>query len=144
MHVWRLIAHDKEPDTAINWFRASSRIAIGWGWTGDLRHLHGPKEIRELIEQEYPTLNNAGHGGASLWRLYDRVRIGDLVIVSDGKRRRMVMRVTGDYQFASVPPPGLGDYLHQRPAEYVERDPDQLWTEPAAGENIRWTLLRIR
>ena len=82
MRVWRLIAHHKHPDTAINWFRTSSRVAIGWGRIGDLRHLQGPEEIRERIQQ--------------------------------------------------------------RPAEYVERAPDQLWTEPADGENVRWTLLRVR
>lgn len=143
MHVWRLIAYTPyhegaHRDTAINWFRASSVIAIGWGRIGDLRGLQGPEEIRDRIQQAYPGLPNAHLGGPSLWRLYGGVRIGDLVIVSDAERRRMVMRVTGDYQFSSVaPPPEIGDYQHQRPAEYVERDPNQLWTEPAAGENVR-------
>lgn len=146
MHVWRLMAHDDpaKQDRTINWSRANCRIAIGWGRVGDLRDLHGPEEISRRIKQKYGDLHNAQLGGLSRWRFYDGMRINDLVIVNDSTRRpwRIVMRITGDYQF--VTSPGIGGYRHQRPAEYVERDPNQLWTRPAAGENIRWTLLRCR
>jgi hypothetical protein len=82
---------------------------------------------------------NAHLGGPTLWRFWKEMRDGDLVIVSDGKRRRLVMRVEGDYQWNA----GKG-YRHWRPASVVEdQDANWLWKRCgglAQGENVRWTL----
>ena len=100
-----------------------------------------------MIHEKYPTQRNAQLGGPSFWRFYDEMRVGDLVIVSDGHRRRLVMEVDGDYQWDSTPSQVAGrDYQHWRGASVVLQNPDELWRQcgsgPASGENIRWTLAR--
>jgi len=149
MRIWRLIAHHRDPDSAIAWFQNQGRITIGWSLIGDLRvsQPQTAKDISDMIHEKYPTQRNAQLGGPSLWRFYDEMRVGDLVIVSDGHRRRLVMEVDGDYQWDSTPSQVAGrDYQHWRGASVVLQNPDELWRQcgsgPASGENIRWTLAR--
>jgi predicted Mrr-cat superfamily restriction endonuclease len=141
--------HDAaEEDRVINWYRTNSRIAIGWGAIGDLRQFHGPDEISRRVKQVYRDTGvwPSGHGGPCLWRFYHEMGIGDLVIVNasadEQRRRRMVMKIKGPYEFVTAP--AVEDYPHQRVAEYVERDPNELWHGKALGENIRWALVRCR
>lgn len=149
MSTWRLIAHHFDAEHALRWFCADSLIAVGWGRVGDLRQ-HGPTGpdvITRLVRDAYPELENDRHGGPSLWRFYREAQTGDLVIVSDGTTRRLVMRVEGEYQYAETPSPvPPGDYQHQRRAIRVSADPDMLWLrcggKVSAGENIRWTFVR--
>lgn len=149
MRIWRLIGHHSDPDSAIERFRTHRGIAIGWGKVGDLRRARvaGPTEIAALIRQRYPRNRNAHLGGPSLWRFYDRMQTGDLVILGNGQHRRLVMRIDGEYSwnedFSAVPG---DDYHHLRPASVVLEDPDKLWhrcgSSVARGENARWTLAR--
>ena len=69
----------------------------------------------------------------------------DLVILSTGQRRA-VMRVLGSYFFVpeAQHPPADG-FQHQREAELVNVDPNELWDRAgrmAAGYSPRWTLIR--
>jgi len=149
VNIWRLISHHQDAEKAILWCKEKSRIAIGWGKIGDLRQ-SAPQDasaITSLIQIVYPELNNANLGGPSLWRLYSEMAIGDLVILSDGNKRQAVMRVTGDYEWTDDRQHELsGSYYHQRSAETTQDEPDELWkhcgAKVAAGENIRWTLIR--
>lgn len=151
MQVWRLIAHHEDADRAILWSKQMSRIAIGWGKIGDLRKV-GPESaeyLSSLIRVAYPKLDNAHLGGPSLFRFHEQMRIGDLVIVGDGRRRRLVMEVTGDYEWVGDQPQlRLGDYHHQRKAKICAAEvPDELWqrcgASAASGESIRWPLARL-
>lgn len=149
MNVWRLIAHHNDPEEAILWSQGTSRIAIGWGWIGDLRGT-SPQDaaaIGSLIRKMRPDLHNAHLGGPSLWRFYSEMAIGDLVILSDGNKRRAVMCITGPYEWTDNWKPRLsGNYYHQRSARIVHEDPNELWercgARAAKGESIRWTLTR--
>jgi predicted Mrr-cat superfamily restriction endonuclease len=133
-----------EQDRVINWYKTHSRIAIGWGAIGDLRQFHGPDEISQRVKQVYRVTGiwPSAHGGPSLWRFCDGMKIDDLVIVnaSTDPVRRMVMKIKGPYEFVTAP--AIKDYSHQRIAEYIERDPDELWHGVAPGENVRRTLVR--
>jgi predicted Mrr-cat superfamily restriction endonuclease len=149
VNIWRLITHHKDTEKAILWCKEKSRIAIGWGGIGDLRHSapQNASAITSLIHEVYPELNNANLGGPSLWRLYSEMVIGDLVILSNGNKRRAVMRVTGDYEWTDNWQYEIsGSYYHQRSAETTQDDPDELWAhcgaKLAVGESIRWTLVR--
>jgi hypothetical protein len=147
--TWRLIAHHNDPEPQLQAFRNLGCIAIGWGAVGDLR-LTCPANaaaITQMVRNAYPTLDNAHLGGPSLWRFFDEMQVEDLVIVSDGQRRRAVMRVTGPYIFTGqVQAAQVGGYPHRRTAVPVALDPDQLWAQCGAdvapGENVRWTLAR--
>ena len=150
IHVWRLVAHHEEADMAIQRCKESSRIAIGWGKTGALGSCSADAtEIARAIRASYPDLNNAHIGGPSLLRFAHQIRTDDLVIISDGVRRRAVMKVLGEYQWnRDWSPVSGGDYWHHRRAEfYSAESPEELWRRAggavAEGENIRWPLVRL-
>ncbi len=146
--VWRLIAHHIDPAAAIAWSRQNRRIAIGWGAIGSLSkcHVTSPSEIAELIRAAYPEITNAHLGGPSLWRLYDRMREGDLVILRGQAAIPAALEITGAYEWESGAAPLARDYQHQRRARVLQLNPHDLWqlagSAVAPGENIRWTLAR--
>lgn len=150
-HVWRLIAHHEDSDLAIQTCKEASRIAIGWGRIGDLhRFSASTSEIGKAIRSFYPKLSNARLGGPSLLRFAHQIRIGDIIIISDGSRRRDVAEVTGEYQWnTDWSPVPQGDYWHQRAANFWAVAPaDELWRRCGAavaeGESIRWPLARLQ
>ncbi|HEX7878485.1 MAG TPA: hypothetical protein VF720_03700 [Candidatus Eisenbacteria bacterium] len=145
--VWRLIAHHAEVDKALRWFVSSKLIAVGWGRIGDLSQmsLESPNDIAKLVSSSYPEMENSGSGGTSLWRFLNVMKKGDLVIL--GPKRRLVMRIDGDYEYSNVRSPiSPGDYRHQRRATRVAQDPEMLWlrcgAKIAPGEGMRWTVAR--
>ncbi len=151
MAVWRLITHHESPERQAHAFLDFGWIAIGWTSVGDLRKSRptGPADISSCIREAHETSDGISHGGASLWRFYQDMNIGDLVILASAKNRFAVVRVSGDYTFvpekrAEV----LGGYTHRRAADFVDFDPDALWqacgARFAAGENSRWTLARCQ
>jgi predicted Mrr-cat superfamily restriction endonuclease len=156
MNVWRLIAYhnnEAQKKDAVEWYRKTPRISIGWGLIGDLRK-SVPLDAFALTsmirkQESYTELNNAHLGGPSLWHFYSEMTIGDLVIISDGRHRHMVKRITGDYEWTRDSLPILSsDYYHQRSAETAEEEnADDLWERygpQALGETIRRTLVRCK
>jgi len=153
INVWRLIVHHSDPENMLKWSKNSSRLAIGWGLIGDIKDNRYilPQDISTAINKNmyYQDLHNAGHGGASLYNFCYNVTIGDLVILSTGRKRSLVMEVEGGYEFnkTSEKPP-IGDYYHQRKATVLPIDADKLWQvaggEPIAGHNIRWTFIKCQ
>jgi len=133
----------------LHWAKNTGRLAVGWGLIGNIKEnrYFSPQDISAAIKKYYPELKNAGHGGASLYHFCYNVQPGDLVILSTGQKRSLVMEVEGGYEFnsASKKPP-IGDYHHQRKASVMPIDADKLWQvaggAPIAGHNIRWTFLK--
>ena len=146
VNVWRLIAHHQDPGWAITWSQRNGRIAIGWGLVGDLRQqsFASAAEISAAIRRKYPMHTNSGLGGPSLWNFYAEIQQRDLVILSSGRRRELVLEVQGDYEWTEPSDPK--EYPHQRRARVRRLDPDHLWRMaglgPALGQNSRWTLFR--
>ncbi len=147
MNIWRLIAHHERPAEMAEWSRRQGVIAIGWGGTDDLHQQHFRNEagLKRLVAETHTgsSVSNCVNGGCSLWRLYNDMKRGDLVIVSASGWRALTMRVTGDYYFVGDDP--LNSYEHRRRAEVVAIDPNHLWQLSggmAPGENIRRTLIR--
>jgi len=145
MNIWRLIAHHKKPDEAIELMIEKSRIAIGWSDIGDMTKL-SPKnqsEITRAIKKAYPHLNNAHLGGPSLWNLFRKMRKGDLVTLNAKSRKICVFEITGEYFFEDGDCKIFGN-SHQRQASLTSIDPKDLWQSSGAsflnGENQRWTL----
>lgn len=145
MQVWRMIAHHKDPDSAIYAMKASDRIAVGWTAIGDLRLSppQDPSDLSTRIQSAYPDLENAHLGGPSLWNLWT-MREGDLVIVNGHGKRQCVFEITGPYFFAKDED-GILEYHHQRRAVLTGIDAESLWNANggmvAEGQNIRWTLV---
>lgn len=147
MNIWKVMLHHESPDAAEEWSKRNGRIAVGWGHIGDLRTLgcRNPKQIADAIRSQYPALNNASHGGQSLWNFFTGMKPGDLVLLAGGGKRRQVVEVTGEYVWASTED-SIGDYRHQRKVVFTARNPDQLWQDvggsAAAGQSVRWTVAR--
>jgi len=127
MRVWRIVAHNKDPEAAISWSLKTGRIALGWGDIDDLRKLDHVTErvIRGLLEREYPDVNNRPHGVRSLLKFWN-MKIGDLAIVGAGKGRRShVVRLVGQYEWNRRGP--SRDYNNQRAAVRTSDDANELW-----------------
>ncbi len=149
LDVWRLMAHHIDSEAVVDWSRENGRIAIGWGLVGNIvgQGYSSPKEIAQATRIHYPYIHNAPLSGVQLWNFCHTIKPKDLVIVSTGKRRALVMQVQGDYEFRPYEQAPLsGDYQHQRTAQVTAIDPDRLWrlagSSIAAGHNIRWTLVK--
>ncbi len=149
MNVWRLITHWNEPEAALNWSRINSRIAIGWGRTGDIRNYSSAREIVEAVHKEYPGIQNAPVSGRQLWDFCHTLAEDDLVILSVGKNggRSLVVQVKDQYEFVPFEEAPLrDDFQHQRQVQITQIDPNHLWhlagSQPAIGHNIRWTLIK--
>src|SRR5262245_1928170 len=132
--VWRLLIDD--PEVTLRWMSENGRIAIGWGEIGDIRQLGASDAIAEAIRarnESHPDhagkpATNVQHGTNSLHNFCYQMRPGDLVIVSDGSRRRGVWEVQGEYEYAEPAASPL-NYQHQRLAQPSEMDPDALWLQ---------------
>jgi predicted Mrr-cat superfamily restriction endonuclease len=148
MHVWRLIiTHHSDPEPMLRWVKNTGRLAIGWGNIGNINknRYFSPQDISDAIKLNYPRLNNAGHGGASLYHFCYNVQRGDLVIINKSGKRYLVMEVEGDYEFNSTSEkPPSADYHHQRKASVLPIDADKLWQVAGAahisGQNLYWTF----
>ena len=134
INVWRLtITHEPDPRPMLSRVMKSGHLAIGWGLIGSITEnkYTSPQEISDAIrnQTEYQHLNNAWHGGNSLYHFCYNVQRDDLVILSKSGKRYLVMEVKGDYKFDSnsEKPPNTGDYQHQREARVVPIDADKLW-----------------
>lgn len=85
--------------------------------------------------------------GTQLWNFCYILAAGDLVILSTGKYRALVVQVQGDYEFVSPDAaPLVGDFQHQRRVLITTIDPNNLWhlagSQAASGHNIRWAFVK--
>jgi hypothetical protein len=151
--VWRLMTHHQDPIGALDWARTNMRLAIGWGNIGDIKQsgYTSPDDITGAIRSDYPDETQPRVGGSCLYDFCYQMKQGDLVILSTGKKRELVMEVVGDYEYrdrSDAPPIGTRSYQHQRKARIVGLDPDELWNRagagPLAGQSPRWTLIQCR
>lgn len=154
-NVWRLKTHHVDPDEALRWMRVNEKIAIGWGEVGDLRTrgYASADDVKDAIRNAYPDARNVGQGGLNVWSFYDEMKHGDLVLLSSGTTRALVVEVTGDYVWeAEAPtiiygtPEQVGEYQHQRRVRLSAWSPESLWraagADAAKGQSIRWSLVR--
>lgn len=146
LNIWRLIAHHEKATEAVELMTKRNRIAIGWPESGNLHSLNPEtqSDIRHSILSTNAELPNATSGGASLWRFYKRLQMGDHVIVNANGRRISVFEIAGPYQFVEQEA-HIFSYRHQREAILTDINAEKLWHKVGAsvlpGENIRWTLV---
>ena len=132
--VWRLITHHIDPEHTLEWSKKTGRLAIGWGRIGDIeaKGYTSPDSISDAINKFYPGIGNAPQGGRCLYNFCYHMQPGDLVILSTGSRRALVMEVKDGYEFKSNPKDApMEGYQHQRKAKTLPIDPNMLW--PCAG-----------
>ena len=140
--VWRLMAHWEEPEAVAEWMKRERRISIGWCQQVDLASHRTPNEIGETIRRTWPESHNWMYGKTQLWNFIHEAKIGDLVIVSSGKRREYVARIIGEYEHEEETTFNVG---HHRRVEITTIDPDKLWQlagKVGEGQFVRWTFIR--
>jgi len=149
MTVWRLNAHPSDAGRTARWFTRDCLVAMGWGDVGDLRRASpsSSTSIATMIRKADPDSTDSQLGGQALWCFFHDMVVGDLVLVSDGANRDVVMRIDGDYEWSGqVSPVAPGDYQHQRRATLTAIDASELWascgSRIAEGEDRRWRLAR--
>jgi predicted Mrr-cat superfamily restriction endonuclease len=150
--VWKLIPHHLSKDGALAWTKSNGRIAVGWGWVGDIykKNYFDAKDIANVIKRVFEEGNhpykNSAEGGLTLWSFAKEMQIGDYVIVSGNRPRQLVVKVTGDYQYSPSVNPLLINYEHQREVEITYINPDELWqlagAKTIAGRSPYATLAR--
>lgn len=94
-------------------------ILSGWGgdedWT-DPKYVSYDEVYKRGRELDAKATGNSGHI-SQLWALRGNMRVGDLVVVSDGNSRfRAIGEITGDYQF--VPSPD--GFNHRRTVRWLK------------------------
>lgn len=140
--VWRLMAHWEQPEKVAQWMKKEGRISIGWCHEIDLSNHQTPDEIGKTILQTWPESHNWMYGKKQLWNFIHEAKIGDLVIVSSGKRREYVAKIVGEYKHSEDKTYNVG---HHRATTLTNIDPDKLWAsagKAAPGQGIRWTFIR--
>ena len=149
MNIYRMIVHHTDRPAAMRWTHANSRIAIGWGKSGDVTNYQTKADIKAALPTHYPPpiRNNFKSGSESLWSFCHDFKIGDLVILSGNTTRELVVKVVGDYEFVAGASPLFGEYNHQRRVELTEYDGDKLWRAAGgleAGVSRYQTLVRCQ
>lgn len=148
MNVWRIIAHHESVTRAVQRYRDEGFVALGWGGIGDLTAMKpdNPDVIAEEAKTKYPDIANTAECGRCLYAFYKDVEIGDLIILSDGKNRLNVFKVTGDYYFEPKKERDIGEHQHRREVKLSFRDPEKMWKRPVPVEgekwNSRWAFIR--
>jgi|GEM_PF-2069570 len=146
MNVWRLVAHHEDAERVAKWDLKHGVVGLGWSKIGDLRAYKSADAIHEAVVKAYPDNRNRHRAHKHLLQFRDSVVEGDLIILSTGKRRVKVVRVTGPYQF-DPDWESNGVYGNQRSVTLTAIDPDQLWIDSggrADGENKYAALLRCK
>ena len=140
MNIWRLVAHHEYPQEAMLLSIEKNVIAIG---CLEVAEPKSQTDISQLIKQFHPNLKNAHLGGPSLWNFYQRLAVGDLVILTVFGQRKKVFEVTGDYYF-TADNESIEGYCHQRSAQLTGLDAEKLWQDCGEsfllGQNQRWTF----
>jgi hypothetical protein len=103
MTVWRLNAHPSDAGRTARWFTRDCLVAMGWGDVGDLRRASpsSSTSIATMIRKADPDSTDSQLGGQALWCFFHDMVVGDLVLVSDGANRDVVMRIDGDYEWSA-------------------------------------------
>ena len=145
--VWRLVTHHAHAERMLLWSQNNDQIAIGWDAGGDLSGFTSAAQISAAVALHLPNNRNKGVSGPQLWKFVHELKVGDLVILSTGKRRGAVMRVSGPYFFAGETDGDDQLYHHRRSAQLTDIDPNVLWRAAGAGDlapnqSIYWTLVR--
>lgn len=147
--VWRLITHHSDPKSLLTWSLSRGLIALGWNEIGDVRRYRSPEEIVAAVRRAYSQNRNAPFSGGQLWNFAHKMKVGDLVILSTGKRREVVMEVTGEYRHTGESFEGDRYYSHVRAAKPVQICAERLWKaaggpELADGNSMRWPFVECR
>jgi len=139
------------PEAVFQRFMQNKVIGLGWAIVGDLRVLRpsSPRQISDIIKDdpEFYELRNWISGGHSLYGLYHDMRIGDLIIIVVGPKRRTVVEVIGEYYYTEDNLLIEDELYHRRRVGETRIDPDTLWrqhSEAFPGWSLRWALTKLR
>lgn len=95
---------------------ANDYVALGWS----IASYEGCEAVadiqKRLVDRGY-TEDNLDYAGRSLNSFVNQMKVGDIVVVSDGNLKlKAIARVTGDYEYIET---DVHDYFNRRPVEWM-------------------------
>lgn len=126
---------------------AGGYVLLGYGGAIDFSGCTSREQVQERFAQAgiTPEKPATDYGITSVTAFVTRMKIGDLIVVSDGNFKfRAIGEVSGDYQFKSHPD-FPGDYSQMRPVKWLRQyQPSLPHTELLNGQFSQMTLYELR
>jgi len=125
---------------------ADGSIFIGWPKLGDLRQYETRAELRSAYDAAYEPAQEPTNNMDSIWRFYQEMKPGDIVIANKGWRELTgIGRVTGDYEYR---PADGDDFPHLRAVKWIVTSPvsfdENVFTTPTVTPVHSKRLTTIR
>nr|WP_083300116.1 AAA family ATPase [Pseudomonas sp. HMSC08G10] len=122
-------------------------VLLGYGGAIDFSGCNSRQQVQERFAQAGITPENLAtdYGITSVTTFVSRMKVGDLIVVSDGNfKLRAIGEVTGDYQFKPHPD-FAADYSQMRPVKWLRQyQPSLPHTELLNGQFSQMTLYELR
>lgn len=122
-------------------------VLLGYGGAIDFSGCTSRQQVQERFAQAGITPENPAtdYGITSVTTFVSRMKVGDLIVVSDGNfKLRAIGEVTGDYQF-KLHPDFAADYSQMRPVKWLRQyQPSLPHTELLNGQFSQMTLYELR
>lgn len=80
-------------------------MAIGWDEMQDLRHFKSKEEIRQRLQELWPSNGDKKNDAHACWQFAHNVKVGDIIFVNQGRTGLLGYGVVeGDYEFDASRP----------------------------------------
>ncbi len=136
-NYWRIGTTDNTGASFWEEMKTENKICIGWAELGDLRDadIRNRKSISGLLSEEgfYEDDNRVRSTKAGeIFKFYERMQPGDIVLAQKGDTVLGIGRITGDYSYNDD-----SEFPHQRPVEWLK------FTENAGMQNAVGRLTTV-
>jgi 5-methylcytosine-specific restriction enzyme B len=126
-------------EDAENWeeFHQKGIMAIGWDDTQDLRQFKSKDEVRQKLQELWPSDSSPTNNTLACWQFAHDIKIGDIIFAKQGQTKLLGYGVVeGDYQFD----PARAYYKHVRKVEWLAHGE---WEIPKESKMALKTLTDI-
>jgi len=118
-------------------FHAKGIAAIGWDETSDLRQFKNKNEIRDKIQELWPSDSSKKNDAHACWQFVHDVEVGDIIFAKQGFAKLLGYGVVeGDYEFDAT----RRHYKHVRKVKWLAKGE---WEMPEESKMALKTLTDI-
>ena len=126
-------------EDAENWeeFHQKGIMAIGWDDTQDLRQFKSKDEVRQKLQELWPSDSSPTNNALACWQFVHGIKIGDIIFAKQGQTKLLGYGVVeGDYQFD----PARAYYKHVRKMKWWAKGE---WDMPEESKMALKTLTDV-